>query len=147
MFEGSEQLGSTLDDYLHFIRRRRWWLLLPACIVALTTVGISLVLPDVYRSETVILVEQQKVPEQYVVSNVTLDLRDRLPTAASCPSCPWPRRYAFAATTPPAVDTRSADAEAPATRGAPSGAAPVAGSIRPPTASSEHSVGPARGPR
>lgn len=31
-----------------------------------------------YRSETLILVEQQKVPEHYVVSNVTADLQERL---------------------------------------------------------------------
>ena len=35
-------------------------------------------LPAVYRSETVILVEQQKVPEQYVVPNVSADLQDQL---------------------------------------------------------------------
>jgi polysaccharide biosynthesis transport protein len=32
----------------------------------------------VYRSETVILVEQQKVPEQYVVSNVAANFQERL---------------------------------------------------------------------
>ena len=35
-------------------------------------------LPAVYRSETVILVEQQKVPETLVVPNVSADLQDQL---------------------------------------------------------------------
>ena len=35
-------------------------------------------LPSVYRSDTVILVEQQKVPEEYVVANVSVDLQQRL---------------------------------------------------------------------
>jgi polysaccharide chain length determinant protein (PEP-CTERM system associated) len=35
-------------------------------------------LPKRYRSETVILVEQQKVPERYVESNVAIDLQQRL---------------------------------------------------------------------
>jgi polysaccharide chain length determinant protein (PEP-CTERM system associated) len=40
--------------------------------------AVSWLLPAVYRSETLILVEQQKVPEQYVVSNVAADLQERL---------------------------------------------------------------------
>lgn len=80
MLEGSEAFNKTLDDYSHLAVRRRWWLLLPACLVALATVGISLLLRDVYRSETVILVEQQRVPEHYVVPNITSDLRNRLMT-------------------------------------------------------------------
>jgi protein tyrosine kinase modulator len=35
-------------------------------------------LPPKYRSETVIIVEQQKIPEQYVVPNVAIDLQQRL---------------------------------------------------------------------
>ncbi len=38
----------------------------------------SWLLPSVYRSDTVILVEQQKVPEEYVVANVSVDLQQRL---------------------------------------------------------------------
>ncbi|MFQ5737598.1 MAG: XrtA system polysaccharide chain length determinant [Acidobacteriota bacterium] len=80
MLEGSEELNKTIDEYLRVVGRRRWWLLLPACLAALGTVGVSLWLPDLYRSETLILVEQQKVPEHYVVSNVTSDIRNRLET-------------------------------------------------------------------
>jgi polysaccharide chain length determinant protein (PEP-CTERM system associated) len=58
--------------------RRRWWLALPAFGVWLAVWAVAWFLPAVYRSETVILVEQQKVPEQYVVSNVSADLQDRL---------------------------------------------------------------------
>jgi polysaccharide biosynthesis transport protein len=58
--------------------RRRWWLALPAFGVWMAVWAVAWFLPAVYRSETVILVEQQKVPEQYVVSNVSADLQDRL---------------------------------------------------------------------
>jgi len=58
--------------------RRRWWLVLPAFGVWLAVWAVSWFLPAIYRSETVILVEQQKVPEQYVVPNVSVDLQDRL---------------------------------------------------------------------
>lgn len=80
MFDGSEELNKTLDEYFRLGVRRRWWLLLPTCVVALASIGGSLILPDIYRSETVILVEQQKVPEHYVISNVSAELRDRLQT-------------------------------------------------------------------
>ncbi len=58
--------------------RRRWWLAVPAFGIWLAVWALAWFLPAVYRSETVILVEQQKVPEQYVVSNVSADLQDRL---------------------------------------------------------------------
>src|ERR1019366_7635581 len=39
---------------------------------------VSWLLPSTYQSEALILVEQQKVPDQYVVPNVTADLQGRL---------------------------------------------------------------------
>jgi len=59
---------------------RRW--LIIACLVAGWAIGtaVSLVLTPKYRSETVILIEQQKVPEHYVESNVAADLQQRLQT-------------------------------------------------------------------
>jgi len=58
--------------------RRRWWLAVPAFGVWTVVWAVTWFLPAVYRSETVILVEQQKVPETYVVPNVSADLQDRL---------------------------------------------------------------------
>src|SRR6185437_15719470 len=50
------------------------------CIFAgwILTVGAAWVLPSRYRSETLILVEQQKVPEHYVEPNIAVDLQQRL---------------------------------------------------------------------
>jgi polysaccharide chain length determinant protein (PEP-CTERM system associated) len=58
--------------------RRRWWLILPTFIIWGAVWAISWFVPASYKSETLILVEQQKVPAQYVVPNVTSDLQDRL---------------------------------------------------------------------
>jgi len=58
--------------------RRRWWLALPAFDIWMAVWAVAWFLPAVYRSETVILLEQQKVPEQYVVPNVSADLQDQL---------------------------------------------------------------------
>jgi len=58
--------------------RRRWWLAVPAFGVWTAVWAVTWFVPAVYRSETVILLEQQKVPEQYVVPNVSADLQDQL---------------------------------------------------------------------
>jgi len=68
----------SLEDYWVIARRRRWWIILPV-FVCWTVVWVAGWLwPSTYESEAVILVEQQKVPEQYVVPNVSVDLQDRL---------------------------------------------------------------------
>src|SRR5438552_15030990 len=73
--ESSDDLSKTLTQVVAVAVRRRWWLLLPSCGVALATTLVSLMLPNRYRSEAMILVERQKVPERYVVPNTTMDLR------------------------------------------------------------------------
>jgi succinoglycan biosynthesis transport protein ExoP len=67
-----------MDEYWAMARRRRWYILLPlfACW-AIACAG-SWLVPSTFQSDALILVEQQKVPEQYVVPNVTVSLQDRL---------------------------------------------------------------------
>src|SRR5437868_12178321 len=70
--------GLNLQDYVQIARRRQLWLILPLFLSwALVMVG-SLFITPRYRSETVIIVDQQKVPEQYVLPNVAADLQQRL---------------------------------------------------------------------
>jgi polysaccharide biosynthesis transport protein len=68
----------TWQDYLQILGRRRWLLILPAILCWAVVWVVCGLLPHVYRSEALILVEQQKVPEHYVVSNVAADLQARL---------------------------------------------------------------------
>jgi len=76
--EENDDLTKTLNQLWSAAVRRRWWILLPACGVALGTILVSILLPNRYRSEATILVEPQKVPERYVVANTTLDIKDAL---------------------------------------------------------------------
>src|SRR5580698_9266065 len=69
---------SSKEDYLAIVHRRFWWITLPFFFCWLGVWAISWFLPAKYQSEALILVEQQKVPENYVASNVTVDLQDRL---------------------------------------------------------------------
>jgi len=73
-----ESSGLNWEDYWVILRRRRWWLLLPFFAAWGVAYAVSWFLPASYRSETVILVEQQGVPESYVVPNVATDLQTRL---------------------------------------------------------------------
>ncbi|HVB56493.1 MAG TPA: XrtA system polysaccharide chain length determinant [Candidatus Acidoferrales bacterium] len=76
--EEEGQVYRSLDEYWTIVWRRRWYIVLPvfACW-AIAWAG-SWVVPSTFQSEALILVEQQKVPEQYVVPNVTVNLQDRL---------------------------------------------------------------------
>src|SRR5436305_4517923 len=78
MDELEQKNSPTLDEYWQILRRRRWWLILPAFVCWLLVWGGSWFLPAIFRSQSLILIEQQKVPEQYVVSNVSVDLQERL---------------------------------------------------------------------
>ena len=66
------------EDMLQLAWRRKWAVILPLVLVSATTFVVAWKLPNRYRSETVILVVPQKVPESYVRSTVTTDIGDRL---------------------------------------------------------------------
>lgn len=76
--ERDEEVSRSLSEYWAIVLRRRWYILIPlfACW-AIAWAG-SWLIPSVYQSDALILVEQQKVPEQFVVPNVTVNLQDRL---------------------------------------------------------------------
>jgi polysaccharide chain length determinant protein (PEP-CTERM system associated) len=67
-----------MADYWAIAQRRFWWILLPLFFCWLGVWAVGWFLPPTYESEALILVEHQKVPENYVASNVSVDLQDRL---------------------------------------------------------------------
>src|SRR4029450_7741675 len=68
----------TLEDVLLMLRARVWLLLVTLALVSAATAAGALLLPNRYRSETLILVVPQRVPESYVKSTVTARIEDRL---------------------------------------------------------------------
>jgi succinoglycan biosynthesis transport protein ExoP len=76
--ESQDWVSPSLADYWAIVWRRRWWILIPAFLCWVLFWGAGWLLPNTYQSEALILVEQQKVPEHYVVPNVTIRLQDRL---------------------------------------------------------------------
>ena len=78
MLEARDELNRSLNEYVALVGRRRWWFVLSACGTTLATILGSLMLPNYYRSQATILVEQQKVSERYVVSTANSNLSDQL---------------------------------------------------------------------
>lgn len=78
MQEQLERSGPSLKGYWLRIRDHRWWLVGFALLGWVIATAASWIVPPKYRSETVILVEQQKIPEHYVEPNVSSDLQHRL---------------------------------------------------------------------
>ena len=66
------------EDIFHLAWRWRWLAITPAILGAFIAIGVVRFLPDRYRSETLILVVPQRVPEAYVKSTVTSRISDRL---------------------------------------------------------------------
>ncbi|HUZ93832.1 MAG TPA: Wzz/FepE/Etk N-terminal domain-containing protein, partial [Edaphobacter sp.] len=73
---GHRALG--LEDYATILKHRWWIVVVPALILPIITYGISHLVQPRYLSQTLVLVEQQKVPDSYVKPVVTEDLNGRL---------------------------------------------------------------------
>lgn len=66
------------EDILRIGWRRKWLILLPFVAVSIATAVVAHLLPDRYRSDTLIIVKPQQVPEAYVKSTMTTPIEDRL---------------------------------------------------------------------
>ncbi len=67
-----------INDYVAIARRRLVIIIVPAVLVTILAVAVSFVLQARYQSVTLILIEQPKVPTDYVRSVVNEDLNGRL---------------------------------------------------------------------
>jgi polysaccharide chain length determinant protein (PEP-CTERM system associated) len=68
----------TPEAILRILWRRKWVLVVPLVIIATVTAVIARRLPNRYRSETLVLIVPQQIPESYVQPTVSARLEDRL---------------------------------------------------------------------
>ena len=68
----------NLEDYGRILKKRGWIIAIPAIIAPILAYGISHFVQPRYVSQTLVLIEQQKVPDNYVKPVVTEDLSSRL---------------------------------------------------------------------
>jgi uncharacterized protein involved in exopolysaccharide biosynthesis len=76
----SENRELTMDDYLAMLRRRLKVILIPALLAPLAGFGVSYVFPPKFTSQSTVLVEAQKVPDNYVQPVITSDFTQRIQT-------------------------------------------------------------------
>jgi polysaccharide chain length determinant protein (PEP-CTERM system associated) len=74
------QLKITPEFVLELIIRRRWLILIPFCLVLIWGIYFSIVTTRIYEAKTLILVEGQRVPQNYVQSIVTEETGARINT-------------------------------------------------------------------
>jgi len=72
--------NKALMEQIEPFIRRKWIIVLSALLIFPLSIGFALMLPKLYRSTTLILVEQQKVPEQYVQPTDVTPIGQRLNT-------------------------------------------------------------------
>jgi uncharacterized protein involved in exopolysaccharide biosynthesis len=66
-----EQESSSLHEIVAVWKRRRWLFALPAAVTFVVAVIVALVVPSIYRSSAVILIEKPDVPPDLVASTIT----------------------------------------------------------------------------
>jgi polysaccharide chain length determinant protein (PEP-CTERM system associated) len=69
-----------LNDYLGILRRRKWWIIVSVILGPAIGYAVARSLPSRYTSQTLVLVEGQKVPDSFVKPVVTGVLDERLAT-------------------------------------------------------------------
>lgn len=65
---------------LRRLRERWWWLLIPVTVTGLLAAVVARALPNIYYSQSTVVVVRQRVPDSYVRSTVTFSLEERLRT-------------------------------------------------------------------
>jgi polysaccharide chain length determinant protein (PEP-CTERM system associated) len=70
----------TPDEILHLIRKNRWFILIPLALGIAAAPLLARFAEARYRSEALLLVVPQQVPQDYVQATVTESVADRLPS-------------------------------------------------------------------
>ena len=69
-----------IAKYLDIAQRRKYWIIIPFLVSILAGLSYTLIAPKVYEAQTLILVQSQSVPQDFVRSIVSDGIEDRLRT-------------------------------------------------------------------
>ena len=75
-----EEQTKELQDYLIAVRKRKTGILVIAITVLVVSAAVAFLLPPVYKSSATILIEQQEIPTELVMSTVTSYAAERIQT-------------------------------------------------------------------
>ncbi|MBN1569597.1 MAG: hypothetical protein JXA73_17260 [Acidobacteria bacterium] len=68
----------NLNDYLALLVRRRWWVIIPTVALCGLAILMTLIFPKMYASQTMILIQQRDVPDDFVKDLIGSDTDERL---------------------------------------------------------------------
>jgi polysaccharide chain length determinant protein (PEP-CTERM system associated) len=76
------EVNQTLKpEYVFYIIiKRRWIIMIPFCLVVMAGIIYTIRAPKIYQAETLILIEPQRVPANYVQSVVSMDIEEIVST-------------------------------------------------------------------
>ena len=77
-----QSAGLKPEQIIEIIFNRRWFIIIPVCISLTVGLIFTITSKKIYQASTTILIQPQKVPEQYIQSIVSTDLNQRLSTIA-----------------------------------------------------------------
>lgn len=66
------------EDIIEIILRRRWWIIIPFILSIVVGICLAFMLPKMYIAETLVLIQPQKVPTDYVQPVITTDIDSRI---------------------------------------------------------------------
>jgi polysaccharide chain length determinant protein (PEP-CTERM system associated) len=66
------------EDIIEILLRRRWWIIITFCLTMIIGISLAFLLPKMYKAETLVLIQPQKVPTDYVQPVVTTDTDSRI---------------------------------------------------------------------
>jgi protein tyrosine kinase modulator len=66
------------EDIIEIVLRRRWFIIIPFCLSIIAGMYLSFTLPKIYRASTLILVQAQRVPTDYVRSVISAGIESRI---------------------------------------------------------------------
>jgi uncharacterized protein involved in exopolysaccharide biosynthesis len=66
------------QEYLDLMIRRKWRIMLPAVVIAGIAIAVALLVPPVYRSTAMVLIEEPEVPREFIRSTITSFAAERL---------------------------------------------------------------------
>ena len=75
-----DEQEKNIQDYIIAVRKRKISIFSIFSVILLITVAIALLLPAVYKSSSTILIEQQEIPPELVMSTVTSYAAERIQT-------------------------------------------------------------------
>ena len=69
-----------IEKYKEIAIRGMWWIIIPFLLTLLAGLTYTLITPKIYEAQTLILVQRQRVPQEFVRAIVSSEVEDRLMT-------------------------------------------------------------------